>query len=79
MNLISGYIKKTAVLIFIFYDIGALSLRAETQPLLKTELAPHSESLFASLRADPRELHFGLRLATPENQRLIAEVAIGHY
>ena len=42
-------------------------------------LSPDSDALFSPLRGDPRELHFAMRVAKPENGLLAAEVAIGHY
>ena len=55
------------------------SVHAEPAHPLVTGLAPHPEGLFASLRADPRELHFAMRLALPQDNKTVAEVAIGHY
>ena len=57
----------------------ASPLRAQDPVPLDTTLAPPPDSLFAPLRGDPRELHFALRVALPEDQRTIAEVAVGHY
>jgi len=42
-------------------------------------MAPSSDGLFAPLLGDPRELQFAMRVAFPEHEGAVAEVAIGHY
>jgi len=70
---------KTAVFVSLLLGILTPCLRGEYTPPLVTGLAPQSDALFAPLQGDPRELHFALRLALPDKEKTLAEVAIGHY
>lgn len=68
--------------IFVSLLIGVLTpcLRGqEYTPPLVVGLAPQSDTLFSPLLADPRELQFAMRVAFPQGQGSVAEVAIGHY
>lgn len=70
---------KNILLFYLFLSIFAIPVLAEGQALYISGLAPAPEELFAPLLADPRELHFALRLAFPQKDGAAAEVAIGHY
>jgi hypothetical protein len=71
-------IKRIVVFFLFAVALSSLTLAEDQKPLI-TGLAPRPDELFAPLLADPRELHFALRLAFPFNDESAAEVAIGHY
>ena len=64
---------------YVLFTVLAAPVWAEVRPPRPTGLAPDPDALFAPLRADPRELHFALRVAFPLHDVTAAEVAIGHY
>ncbi|MCB4791900.1 MAG: DUF1207 domain-containing protein [Elusimicrobia bacterium] len=70
---------KKILLLFVFLSVLSIPILAEGQAQFITGLAPPPDELFVPLLADPRELHFALRMAFPQKDGAAAEVAIGHY
>ena len=68
-------------ILWFYMILTALStpLLADDEALSVIGLAPPKNKIFAPLLADPRELHFALRLAFPQKDNSTAEVAIGQY
>ncbi len=54
----------------------SLSVHAEAE---RTGWLPRSDEVFRPLLADPRELHYALRLVVPVSHQLHGEAAIGDY
>jgi hypothetical protein len=70
---------KKILLFYMLSVVLSFPVCAEDHAPFLTGMAPPPDELFAPLQADPRELHFALRLAFPKEDVTAAEVAIGHY
>ena len=71
--------KKLYCLVLGLFFAADYSFSADYASTLATGPAVHPAGLFTPLKADPRELHFGLRWALPQDHKSVAEVAIGGY